>query len=360
MEVIQSRSPYIVTINEADQTATKLELYIWHKGETEPLTPTYTLTGIASSPTQRANSYNIAPFIKENIDIVNPPSTTVIAEENNNNWCYCKVITYATVDGNEDFIIKPTFIGLNGYTTYTGGYNKTDNDTVQLLTDSRKRYYYLTPSYTDKSYFNLLIQEMVSLETISIKYYDSTNTLIRSSTFDTDEETKLLRVRFSLDETDFDNGTKIVITNDTTTTLLYTLFAEPVCETKYTPVICSFINRFGGWEYITFFKAKSETYDVKSKDYSLLPDALNYNPLRGQKQKFNFEGKRSIKLNTGWVAESMSYIIEQLLNSETILLDNIPSILKSSNFQIKTHLKDRVINYELDFEYNFNTINNVQ
>jgi hypothetical protein len=99
---------------------------------------------------------------------------------------------------------------------------------------------------------------------------------------------------------------------------------------------------------------------VKSKDYSLLPDALNYNPLRGQKQKFNFTGTKAVKLNTGWVAESMSDIIEQLFNSETILLDNVPSILKSSNFQIKTHLKDRVINYELDFEYNFNTINNVQ
>jgi hypothetical protein len=142
--------------------------------------------------------------------------------------------------------------------------------------------------------------------------------------------------------------------------LLYTLFAEPVCETKYTPVICSFINRFGGWEYITFFKAKSETYDVKSKDYSLLPDALDYNPLRGQKQKFNFTGTKAVKLNTGWVDETMSDIIEQLFNSETILLDNVSAILKSSNFQIKTHLKDRVINYELDFEYNFNTINNVQ
>lgn len=360
MEVIQSRSPYIVTINETNQTATKLKLYIWHKGETEPTTPMYTLTGTASSPTQRANSYNIAPFLKENIDIVNPLSTFIITEENNNNWCYCKVKSYATISGTESLINTTTYIGLNGYTTYTGGYNQTDNDTVQLLTDSRKRYYYLTPSYTDESYFNLLIQKTGSLETISVNHYDSTNALISTTTFNTDEETKLLRVRFSINDPDFDNGTKILINNDTTSTLLYTLFAVPVCETKYSPVICSFINRFGGWEYITFFKAKSETYDVKSKDYSLLPDALNYNPLRGQKQKFNFEGKRSIKLNTGWVAESMSDIIEQLFNSETILLDNIPAILKSSNFQIKTHLKDRVINYELDFEYNFNTINNVQ
>ena len=357
MEVIQSRSPYIVTIDEADQTATKLELYIWNKGETEPTVPMYTLTGIASSPTQRANTYNIAPFIKENIDIINPLSTTVIEEENNNNWCYCKVIRYATVDGDEDLISETTFIGLNGYTTYTGGYNQTNNDTVQLLTDSRKRYYYLTPSYTDESYFNLL--RNTKLETIIVNYYDSTNALISSTTLDSDNR-ELFRVRFSIDDPLFDNGTRIEIYNDTTETLLYTLFAEPVCETKYTPVICSFINRFGGWEYITFFKAKSETYDVKSKDYSLLPDALDYNPLRGQKQKFNFEGKRAIKLNTGWVAQTMSDIIEQLFNSETILLDNIPSILKSSNFQIKTHLKDRVINYELDFEYNFNTINNVQ
>jgi hypothetical protein len=245
MEVIQSRSPYIVTINEADQTATKLELYIWHKGETEPTTPMYTLTGIASSPTQRANSYNIAPFIKENIDIINPLSTTVIAEESNNNWCYCKVIRYATVDGDEDLIDETTYIGLNGYTTYTGGYNQTNSDTVQLLTDSRKRYYYLTPSYTDESYFNLL--RNTRNETIIVNYYDNTNALISSTTLDSDSR-ELFRVRFSINDPDFDNGTRIEIYNDTTETLLYTLFAEPVCETKYTPVICSFINRFGGWE----------------------------------------------------------------------------------------------------------------
>jgi len=359
MEVINSRSPFFITINEANQTATKIELFIWHKGETEPVDPTYILTKNAPSDTQRSNTYNIAQYIKENLEIINPISTIEVEEESNNNWCYCKAKLYATISDVETFLDDVTYIGVNGYNDYLNGYNQTNNSEVILLTDQINRNYFLTPTYTDNSYFNLFIQEKSPTQAISINYYDSDDELVLTAVFTT-EEAYLLRVRYSLDSPDFDNGTKVIIRNDTTETILYTLTAEPVCEPKYTPVILSFINRFGGWDFITFFKAKSESYEVKSKDFNLLPDAVDYNPLRGQKQKFNFESKKSVKLNTGWVAESFSILMEQLFNSETILLDNVPVFLKSSNFQIKTHLKDKNINYELDFEYNFNQINNVQ
>jgi len=359
MEVINSRSPFFITIDAASQTATKIELFIWHKGETEPVDATYTLTKNAPSDTQRANIYNIAQFIKENLDIISPLNTTVIAEEVATNWCYCKAKLYATISDVDTFLDEYVFIGVNGYNDYLNGYNQTNNSNVFLLTDNIEKQYHLTPTYKDNSYFNLLIQEKTPTETISIKYFDSTNTLISNSLYTTDED-YLLRVRYSINDTDFDNGTKVIITNDTTSTFLYKVTADPVCEPKYNPMIVSFINRLGGWDFITFFKAKSESYETKSKDFNLLPDAVDYNPLRGQKQKFNFESKKSIKINSGWVAESFSILMEQLFNSETILLDNVPVFLKSSNFQIKTHLKDKNINYELDFEYNFNQINNVQ
>jgi hypothetical protein len=48
-----------------------------------------------------------------------------------------------------------------------------------------------------------------------------------------------------------------------------------------------------------------------------------------------------------------------LLLSETVLLDDVPVEIKTQSSDIKTSLKDRNINYEMEFEYAFNLINNV-
>jgi len=74
--------------------------------------------------------------------------------------------------------------------------------------------------------------------------------------------------------------------------------------------------------------------------------------LQGQKQRFNFQGKQKIKCNTGWVDENYSELIQDLLLSQVVLLDNKPAIVKSQSFDIKTNLKDKNINYEIEFEYN--------
>ena len=140
---------------------------------------------------------------------------------------------------------------------------------------------------------------------------------------------------------------------------IFSIQNEQLCEPKYTPITCTFINGFGGWQYLTFFKANSQGIDVKSKDYNLLSSSIDYNPLQGQKQRFNFQGTQKIKCNTGWVDENYSNLIQDLLLSEVVLLNNEPAIVKSQSFDIKTHLKDKNINYEIEFEYNYGLINDV-
>lgn len=353
MKVVNSRSPYFVTVNEVDQEASRLELFIWNKGETEPTIPNYVLAKIAPSLTQTSNTYNIAPFIKENIDIIAPNTSNTIAVESDNNWCYCKVKSYATVSKTESLILTETYIGLNGYTDYMNGYNQSNTDEVQVLTNPEiVRYFYPTTGVKDNSYFNLLIQKTTPSKEINITYTNG-DEITTAVVIDSDDD-----YLYSIPFMDYLNGS-VTVFNNTDNVEIATIKSTALCEGKYTPVLCSFVNSFGGWGFLTFFKAKSETYESKSKDFNLLPDNLDYNPLRGQSKQFNFESKKSVKLNTGWVDENYSTLMEQLFNSETILLDQVPVKLKSSSFQIKTHLKDRVINYELEFEYNFNQINNV-
>ena len=139
----------------------------------------------------------------------------------------------------------------------------------------------------------------------------------------------------------------------------FTFNVQETCEPIYTPVICTYINRFGGWQYLTFFKANQQGIDVTSKDFNLMPSAVNYNVLQGVKQRFNFQGMQKIKCNTGWVDENYSELIQDLLLSDVVLLDNKPAIVKSQSFDIKTHLKDKNINYEIEFEFNYGLINDV-
>jgi 3-phosphoglycerate kinase len=90
-----------------------------------------------------------------------------------------------------------------------------------------------------------------------------------------------------------------------------------------------------------------------------LPSSTNYNVFQGQRRRFNQQGKQSIKCNTGWVSEDYFELIQDLLLSEVVLLDNVPVNVKTKSSEKKTHLNNRLINYEIDFEYNFGLINDV-
>jgi hypothetical protein len=120
-----------------------------------------------------------------------------------------------------------------------------------------------------------------------------------------------------------------------------------------------FINRFGGWQSLTFFKVAKESYQTKSEKFKTFPAQLSYSVKQGQSKKYNNNGQKSIMLNTGWVDENYSELIEDLLLSERVLMDNKPMIVKTESMQVKTRLNDKTINYEIDFMYNHEMINDV-
>ena len=86
---------------------------------------------------------------------------------------------------------------------------------------------------------------------------------------------------------------------------------------------------------------------------------MNYNPYDGQTQTFNINGSEKITLHTGYVPESYSQSIKELLLSEKVLLDNVPVKVNTKSFESKTKLKANNISYEIEFQYAFDLINNV-
>jgi hypothetical protein len=322
MKKIFIRSPYFIEVDEVAQTSAKIEVFLWNKGTTEPTDANYTFTKQVPSATQTKLSWNISNLAKGFIKPIAPVTVTVPTEENVNTWCYMKVVRYSDDVELDD----ETFVCLNGYTQYLDGYNQsTTDEVVPLFNTNIKKY--VKDFTTDYVSFFL---EVENYDT-SYDYVDVTEPAIWKF--------PILQATENVEDIFF--------------------YAEELCEPKYTPVTCTFINGFGGWQYLTFFKANSQGIDVKSKDYNLLSSSIDFNPLQGQKQRFNFQGTQKIKCNTGWVDENYSELIQDLLLSEVVLLDNKPAIVKSQSFDIKTHLKDKNINYEIDFEYNFGLINDV-
>lgn len=337
MKKIFIRSPYFIQVNEANQLGSKVELYLYKSSEPISILPTYTLSKKIASPTQRENIYNIANYAKEFINPIKTYTTTTPVEEDEQTWCYCTVKRYTELTLNTYTLLSTeTFVCLNGYTDYSGGYNNSETNTVLPLfnTDIKKYVKDYTTTYVNVFFepADYDVDNGTTVETFNVS------------------EASMYRILISSNE--------VLISQDGVGQL-YVIKAEQLCEPKYTPLTCTFINRFGGWEFLTFFKANTQSIETNNKDFNLLPSSVNYNVYQGQKRIFNQQGKQKIKCNTGWVDENYFDLIQDLLLSEVVLLDNKPVVVKSQSSDYKTHLKDRNINYEIEFEFNYGLINDV-
>lgn len=193
-----------------------------------------------------------------------------------------------------------------------------------LLTDSTKVIQYdITKSIP---YVNVLINPEDG-DTIEVVYKDLRG---RNETSDFFTAYKgMLKIPLSTTNVKYNKGnTMDILYNDS----VYNTFRiEPICEPKYEPVICSFINRFGGWQFLTFFKAQTNNINATGSTYNLLQDSINYNVSKGQSKSFNINGKQAVKLSSGFVPENYSELIQDLLLSETVLLDGKPVEVKNPN-----------------------------
>jgi len=356
MNLIYVRSPYMISVNETAQTGAKVKLYIWNNDMTEPTEPTYTLSKDIPSTTQLELSFNISNYVREFIDNIIPISErTAIDQENYKMLTNVKVKRYKTISGVDTLLDTTSYIASNGFTKYEDGLNYESNLGVIALADESKVIYY------DRSkpypYINLLFDNNSDTESIKVKYTPLTGAIV-SYDFDTIGLFNYT-IPVTLDLARFDDNSLLTIIDNNTSLKLFTFTVKPICEPKYTPVVCSYINRKGGWQFLTFFKAQTNTINTKGSTYKMMPSQLDYSISQAQTKSFNINGQQSIKLNTGWVDENYSDLITDLLLSETILLDDKPVELKTTSTDLKTSLKDKMINYEIEFDYAFNLINDV-
>ena len=132
-------------------------------------------------------------------------------------------------------------------------------------------------------------------------------------------------------------------------------------ECRYTPVDIYFQNKEGAGQVLTFFKVQTESLSVTSEEFQASRGQANLG--NHQYIKYNVQGRQKLKVNSGFVNEEINETFKQLFLSQRVWkYENgifTPLNLSSKSFEYKTRQKDRLINYELEFEYAFNEINNI-
>jgi len=341
MNVIPCRSDYIITCDaDASQIATKIELFIWKFGDTEPATPTKVIEKTAYSPTQYINYYNISPFVADYLKAfdVNDMAVNVKIVK------YYKLTTTWILDETID---SYGIYGINGssLSTYATLYNE---------------------PYLNYSRSTDFIAQDYLIPTIDIVFdFDASTTLrviytstLGSDTIDyTGTGLEYLRIPLTIDNAFFVDGNSVELEYfDGVDFILFQLIEgiTPICEPKYEPFVVDYINFYGGMSKFTFFKKNTKSWEVKGSEFQM---SNVYPQTKTELKVFNKNGRDTIKLNTGWISESYVNNIKELTLSEDLFLlgstngDGGKVKLKTSSFETKTHLNNKMINYEMEFEF---------
>jgi len=135
-------------------------------------------------------------------------------------------------------------------------------------------------------------------------------------------------------------------------------------ECRNAVINCVFKNKFGFWQKIPFNKLSKKSLNVDGSDYTpFVSDFGNYSLNQHNKRSYLTNGTEKIICNTDFLPEEYNLLFKELMLSEQIYLQEGDSILPvnidSKSFNYKTKLKDKLIQYSLDFIYSFKIINNV-
>ena len=149
-----------------------------------------------------------------------------------------------------------------------------------------------------------------------------------------------------------------------------TIKVNVIEECKYEPKKVTFINKFGALQDMYFFKKSKENLSIKKESYKS-NIALNYggyNSTTHVNRDFNVIGNESISLSSGYLSEDYNEVFKQLMLSEKVWVTNIiesgeqvlPINVKTSSIAYKTSVNDKLVDYTIEFDKSFDTINNIR
>lgn len=335
---IYVRSPFLVEETETAGDDIKCELYLWNDPSSVPADPTHTLSKPIPSTVQTTVYFDISPYCREYIThdqftAVTSPTAAPVAE-----YCYCTVKTYV----NEVLENTYNYICFDGYGEYADGKNPV-KEPVHLDEGT----YYYDEDDTDRG--------AVYIHDDQVGTWTATYTgLTTGGTTNVNFGNEVNYIPY-VHTSYLSEGNTLEVKRNGIVKKTFTF--EPVCEPRFTPIDCDFVNEYGAWQRIVFFKLSKQTMESKNDEFHLMPADANYDTTLGTRKVFNANMQTKIVCNTGWVPESYDDVIKQLMLSERVTLDGVPVIVDTKTMERRQSVINQELNYQVEFRYAYQDLN---
>jgi hypothetical protein len=384
-QLVGARSPIYLTANYSalatSITDITLEIYVWNGSRSSrPSTADYTLFRDVFAGTDV--SFDIAPMVREEIGAVydtNQTRTSPTGEKNNN-------IVWVQVDYDINYLNKADppvtvnvtgstdiFPASNGYHIFSEGANfefpsaYLNNTSTVYVEDNG---YEMMPLFMGK-YNNEVIENVIyRIGGATTHQFD-----ITGYGADVQPEDRILRIpigELSLNNWLTSDGyagassdrpinqSEWILELNTAGSVFDTITVIKECEPKYTINTIQYINRYGTWDFIHFYKASQDNFSVTSERFrksigTSSSSGFTYDTTDNIYQQFNTNGKVTTTLNTGWVTEDYREAIKDLMMSEKILLNGLPVNVVTNSVTLQKSINDRTINYTIEVEEAYDT-----
>ena len=351
---IFARSPHIISVAEILNTGSKIELFLWNGTGSAPASPQYTLSKLITASSNIKTEYNISPYIREYITFnTRQQPYNAWSASQTTQYVNVKVKRYKLVSGTYTLLDTTDYTGYDGFGYYEQGYNPTLNYDI-LHDEGTFNYLYdgLSPSVFDNRRAGFI---MVQTGT---SYKARYRNLVTGAEFTQALTNNALIDVLRVYQSYYSSGNVLEIL-DTGDAVIWSATFIPNQNCKYDPVLCDFVNKYGCWQRTYFYAASNDTLTVDSQEYNLMQTNTDYNTIQGQRQVFNNNGKKSIKVNTDWVTEDYKELLRQIMLSEKIIINDYPAKLNSKSTELFKNINTKMINYSLEFEFAFDVINSV-
>jgi len=380
MARINTRSPYWFSINETGLSYGILKLYVYTGNSSNvPTEPTYTIRKSVLSG-QETLHFEVSELVRDELD-------TIFDGNYTGQTVWVKALLYAynedDVELSDDGHTLPAF---DGYSYF----EENGADESNLMITNRELFVledntFRIPIYTGLNAPTVVFYkngEIIASETFGFDQ-DSANQIKYVSIYGDDANWDTFEERVMEDGgVDFENSSclqsffnnysigavdKIEVSGGNK---IETVKVNVLEECKYEPKKVTFINKFGALQDMYFFKKAVKNMTVEKESYksNILNSNMQYSRSSHVNRNFNIIGKESITLSSGFLSEEYNEVFKQMMLSEKVWVTNVkegveqvlPINVTTSDMTYKTSLNDKLVEYTIEFENSYDTINNIR
>lgn len=395
--LLGTRSPILITWNGTGSSASdiyyfKLEIYAWTGDkDVRPASPTYTIDR-TSGFVDAFPTADIAPILENEFNQrVSKLDTEDLVTMSPDALLWVEV-DYDIEYFSDPFVVNDTgtttrFLVADGYSKFTDGSNKDLGQAI--LIEDQDKYFYEFDTYNIPIYLGD-VGSSYQTDVVKIKLVGSdasNDTIVVSNQTGEDAEDRVLLFPAGIPNLSnylFNEGLTglteprlldwwDVQILDSSDAVVDSRRFYNQCEPKYTPIQLQYINRYGMWDTMTFFKRSDTDLDVSKESYrSVIGSASASGYTWGTQARgirsYNEEMSKKIMMNTGFIEEVSNENIEQLLMSPyvvmtinrattrvqdtyTISQDFRAVNVLTDSLRLQKHINEKTINYTIQVEF---------